>query len=66
MIKVPQSTIEKPLTVIDFIAALESCSSIAEVAQYGQHMTLKVRQDERFTRAVAKRLLAIKGRKAAA
>lgn len=65
MIAVPQSTPEKPLTVIDFIAALEQCGSITEVQQYAEQVPLPVRHDERFTRAVAKRLAAIKDRRAA-
>lgn len=63
---VPQSTIEKPLTAIDFIAALETCHSVNEVKDFGEQVPLPVRHDERFTKAVAKRLAVIKGRKAAA
>ena len=66
MIPVPQSTIEKPLTAIDYIACLEICSNIADVQQFAEQVPPDVRNDERFTRAVAKRLGAIKGKKAAA
>lgn len=66
MITVPQSTIDKPLTAIDYIACLEQCSSITEVQQFAAQVPDDVRHDERFTRAVAKRLGAIKGKKAAA
>lgn len=60
MIAVPQSTPEKPLTAIDYIAGLEQCQSLTDVKNYGELTPLKVRTDERFTRAVAKRLAAIK------
>ncbi len=53
-------TLEKPLTTIDYIAALEQCVSIAEVQRYAGDLPLWVREDERFTKAVAKRLAAIK------
>ena len=66
MINVRRSTAEKPLTVIDHIADLESCSSIFEVRRFSEQVPVEIRQDERFTRAVAARLAAIKGRKAAA
>jgi hypothetical protein len=66
MIAVPVSTKAKPLTAIDFMVPLEQCASITEVQDYAGRVPLKVRSDERFTRAVAKRLAAIKGQKAAA
>lgn len=59
-------TIEKPLTTIDYIAALEQCVSITEVQGYAKNVPMWVRQDERFTKAVAKRLSTFKDRKAAA
>jgi len=60
MIEVPQSTVERPLTAIDFIAVLAQCSTVSEVADYAQRCPEHVRNDERFTRAVARRLAAIK------
>jgi hypothetical protein len=63
---VPQSTVEKPLTAIDYMVPLEQCTSITDVQRYAEQVPVEVRQDERFTRAVAKRLGEIKGRKAAA
>lgn len=65
-IEVPVSTVEKPLTAIDYMLPLEQCGSITEVQQYAARVPLEIRQDERFTKAVANRLAAIKGRKAAA
>ena len=66
MIEVPQSTVEKPLTPIDFVAVLQQCASISEVADYAQRCPLEVRQDDRFARSVAYRLGEIKASKRAA
>lgn len=63
MITVPQSTVAKPLTAIDYIAALDQCISIAQVKRYADKVPLWVRRDERFTKAVAKCLAAIKGKR---
>ena len=65
MIDVPQSTVEKPLTAIDYIASLQACSSLSEVQQFASRCPLEVRQDERFGRAVAKLLGEIKASKRA-
>lgn len=65
MITVPQSTTDKPLTAIDYIAALEQCETVTDVKDFGERTPLKVRTDERFTRAVAKRLAEIKDKKVA-
>lgn len=65
MIEVPVSTVEKPLTPIDFIAVLAQCSTVSEVADYAQRCPEHVRNDERFTRSVAWRLGEIKERKLA-
>ena len=59
MIQVPQSTAEKPLTAIDYIAALEQCTSITEVQRFGEQVPIDVRHDDRFTKAVATKLAAI-------
>lgn len=66
MITVPQSTVEKPLTAIDYIVFLEQCHTHEDIQQVSAEVPMKVRQDDRFERAVAKRLAAIKQRKAAA
>jgi len=60
MIEVPVSTVERPLTPIDFIAVLQQCSSVADIADYAQRCPEHVRNDERFTRGVAMRLAIIK------
>ena len=65
MITVPQSTPEKPLTSIDYIARLAECVTAAEVASYAERCPGHVRHDERFTKAVAGRLAAIKEKRAA-
>jgi hypothetical protein len=62
-VTVPVSTIEKPLTPIDFIAALDACSTHLEVGQFCDQVPTHVRSDERFTRAVAAKLTAIKERR---
>lgn len=60
MIKVPVSTVERPLTAIDFIAALtEQCKSTADVQKFCDEVPMFVLHDERFGRAVAARLRAI-------
>lgn len=59
MIDVPQSTIEKPLTAVDYCAAIELCTSIDEVRTFCRGVPEEVRGDERFNKAVAKRLAAI-------
>jgi len=65
MIEVPQSTVAKPLTAVDYCALLAQCASLDEVRDYASRCPLEVRQDERFARAVALRLGEIKERKRA-
>lgn len=65
MIAVPVPTVEKPLTVIDFIAGLYQCASITEVQAYSDQVPPAYREDERYARAVAQQLAAIKEREAA-
>lgn len=65
-INVPVSTVEKPLTAIDFCAALEQCTSLDEIREFSEQLPINVLNDERYNRAVANRLAAIKERKAAA
>jgi len=66
VIEVPQSTVAKPLTAIDYISSLQACSNLREVQQYASRCPLEVRQDERFCRAVAKLLGELKASKRAA
>ncbi len=66
MIPVLESTVEKPLTPIDYIAALDQCETLTEVQQFAEQVPIKVRNDECFAGAVAKRLVAMRSRKAAA
>lgn len=66
MITVPVSTAEKPLTAIDYCAALEQCNSAEDIRQFSLQVPIPVLNDERYNRAVASRLASIKGRKAAA
>ena len=66
MITVPVETIEKPLTAIDYCAALQACASVDEVRQFGDECPMAIRQDERFARAVAQKLAAIHEKKRAA
>lgn len=61
----PVSTIEKPLTAIDYAACLEHCLNIVEVATFSEQLPLAVRMDERYCKAVAKRLAVIAARKVA-
>lgn len=64
----PKSTVEKPLTVVDFIAHLEQCYSVGEVLDFGEQLPPAIAADERFIKAQASRCAAIVGadRKAAA
>jgi hypothetical protein len=66
VIPVLHSTVEKPLTAIDYIAALEQCANAREVGKFADTVPMEVRQDDRFGRAVVKRLDALKGKKKAA
>jgi hypothetical protein len=60
---VPQATIAKPLTAIDYIAGLAACGSLRMVAYYAKAVPLAIRSDERFAKAVAGRLADIKAKK---
>lgn len=59
MINVPVETVEKPLTAIDYCAALQGCTTVTEVGQFGEQCPLHIRQDERFAKAVQAKLAAI-------
>lgn len=59
MIAVPQSTPEKPLTAIDYIATLDQAKTAQEVRAYDEQVPLEVRHDWRFIRAVDKKLIEI-------
>jgi hypothetical protein len=67
VITVPVSTAEKPLTAVDFCGELaRQCNSIEDIREFSEKVPLEVLNDERYNRAVASRLAAIKGQKAAA
>jgi hypothetical protein len=56
-VNIPQSTIEKPLTTIDFIAAMnEQCSSLHDLTMFASRCPLHVLEDDRFARAFKSRL----------
>jgi hypothetical protein len=57
---VPKSTVEKPLTAIDYLVPLAHCNSLGEVRQYAERCPLEIRQDERFARAFRARMEQIK------
>lgn len=59
MIKVPVPTVEKPLTAIDYVAALDACRTPREVSQFSEQCPDSVRNDERFARGVVAKLRAI-------
>lgn len=54
-VHVPVSTVEKPLTTIDYIAVLAECKTLSEVRDYGNRLPRDVVQDERFSKAVRQR-----------
>lgn len=59
-VNVPQPTIEKPLTPIDYIAAMDACISPREISHFSERCPASVRNDERFARAVVAKLQAFK------
>lgn len=59
MINIPQETVEKPLTPIDYIAALAACDDTMEVGIFCEKVPMKVAGDERFARAVKAKLVEI-------
>jgi hypothetical protein len=62
-VNVPVNTVERPITVIDYIASLDACRTHLEVGQFSDLVPAAVRADERFCRAVAAKLAAIKERR---
>lgn len=50
---IPQSTPEKPLTAIDYCAALTHCETLEEVHTFNSQLPLEVLQDDRYNRALA-------------
>lgn len=60
MIAVPQSTVEKPLTVIDYIAVLDQCGDITMLSKFAAALPPHIVEDDRFAKAVKSRLDAIK------
>lgn len=64
MITVPQPTIEKPITVVDYIAAMyQQCITVADVARFAEQCPSHVREDERFATGVALHLRVIAARR---
>ncbi len=53
MNKAPQSTSEKPLTAIDYCAALTYCETLEEVHTFNSQLPLFVLQDARYNTALA-------------
>lgn len=66
MIKVPVSTVDRPLTAIDYIAFLSQCHTVSDVLDVGDQLPRDIAADERFIKAQAARCTVIVGRKAAA
>jgi hypothetical protein len=60
MINVPQPTVEKPLTPVDYIAALSECDNTQEVHIFCELVPMKVAGDERFAKAVQAKLVEIR------
>lgn len=54
--KVPQPTIEKPLTAIDYIAVMNDCTDYRELVGYVKLVPPEIFEDERFVRAFKNRL----------
>ncbi len=66
-IRIPVSTVQKPLTAIDFIGELTAqCRTLNDIAEFASGVPMEVRQDDRFARAVANKLAAVHEKKAAA
>ena len=72
MIQVPVWTVEKPISVIDYLTPLLKITvegerrTVAEVRRYAMAVPSAIREDDRFGKAVADALKAIHARKAAA
>lgn len=54
-VNVPVSTVEKPLTPIDYIAALEQCGDIHTLNRFGAALPRDVVDDDRFAKAFQNR-----------
>lgn len=65
MITVPQSTVEKPLTAVDYCAALAYCETLEEVHTFNSQLPLEVLQDDRYNRALAQHCSRLKTPRAA-
>lgn len=63
MIAVPQSTVEKPLTTIDYIAVMARAATFEELTDYAASVPPHVVEDDRFARAFKVRLDEIKGKR---
>ena len=56
MIDVPVPTIQKPLTALDYIGALQKCITATEVGLFCERCPSDIRRDARFAVAVVDRL----------
>jgi hypothetical protein len=65
-VNVPVWTIEKPITVIDYIAGLAQCITPSEVMRYSGACPESIRNDERFAKGVADRLVNIRAERRSA
>lgn len=55
-IEVPVGTLEKPITALDYIGAMQQCITLTQVADFCERCPLDIRTEERFAKAVVKRL----------
>lgn len=61
MVSVPQQTVEKPLTPVDYIAAMsEQCKDMPALITFANACPAEVVQDYRFARAFKQQLDSIK------
>lgn len=65
MIIVPQSTVEKPLTALDYCAELTRCETLEDVHSFNSQLPLEVLQDDRYNRALAQHCSRLKTPRAA-
>lgn len=57
--RVPVSTPEKPLTALDFIGAIDGCTTIYEVSRFCAGCPQSIRQDARFAIAAVSKLTSL-------
>jgi hypothetical protein len=59
-VSVPQPTVEKPITVIDYIAAMSECLDFRSLTAFANACPPQIVEDDRFARAFKNQLDAIK------